>query len=209
MDADDRAAQLYTLEYQTAAVRYENVYRSMWTIFSYLAAVAAGLLTFGSNRIEPHALMCIAATPLLFWFWTTYLPLDRYGNETLIRLGELEELLSQRFEVKLNHFRRSAHPLSLIGGIVSAFAQPYGTTDPPPNAGFWHRLWTTWNGLWGQIHRARFAILTFFIALHLLFSCQAYLFAKSAQPLFRQLPAATAPLDVDFRHCFADHAVEA
>jgi hypothetical protein len=43
-DHDERAAQLYTLEYQKAAERYENVYRSIWTIVSYVAAVAAGLL---------------------------------------------------------------------------------------------------------------------------------------------------------------------
>jgi hypothetical protein len=57
MDADDRAVQLYTLEYQKAADRYENIYRSMWTIFSYLTAIAAGLLAFGSDTIEPYALV--------------------------------------------------------------------------------------------------------------------------------------------------------
>ncbi len=35
MEAEERDVQLYTLEYQKAAERYENIYRSMWTIFSY------------------------------------------------------------------------------------------------------------------------------------------------------------------------------
>jgi hypothetical protein len=53
MNADDRVMRLYTLEYEKAAERYENIYRSIWTIFSYLTAVAAGFLAFGSERIEP------------------------------------------------------------------------------------------------------------------------------------------------------------
>ena len=104
MDADETHLKLYTLEYQKAAERYENIYRSMWTIFYYLTAVAAGILAFGSERIEPHALLCFAAAPLLFWFWTTYLPLDRYGNGTANRLRELESLLNARFQTELKHF---------------------------------------------------------------------------------------------------------
>src|SRR2546425_8100500 len=120
MGADDHAPQLYTLEYQKAAERYENIYRSIWTIFSYLTAVAAGILTFGSDRIERHALICLAAIPLLFWFWTTYLPLDRYGNGTAKRLRDLESLLNKRFQTELNHFSDFWHPLSVICGIVKA-----------------------------------------------------------------------------------------
>lgn len=192
MDADDRIAQLYTLEYQEAAERYENVYRSIWTIFSYLAAVAAGLLTFGSSRIEPHALVCIAAAPLLFWFWTTYLPLDRYGNQTVMRLSELEELLNERFQTKLNHFSRYAHPLSIVASIVRAFANPYYPSQRPLNAGKRQQAAATLRALWGQIHRARFAIVVFFIALHFVVWCEAILFYRSGQPILRQPPAVTA-----------------
>lgn len=186
MDADDRAVQLYTLEYQKAAERYENVYRSIWTIFSYLTAVAAGLLAFGSDRIEPHALVCIAASPLLFWFWTTYLPLDRYGNQTVMRLNDLEKLLNDRFGTHLNHFSRYAHPLSIIGSIVTAFANPYERIQRPPNAGKSQRIFGTLKALWHQIHRARFSIVVFFIALHLVTLYEANVFCKSGQPLFRK-----------------------
>lgn len=185
MDADDRSVQLYTLEYQKAAERYENIYRSMWTIFSYLAAVAAGLLTFGSNRIEQHALVCIAALPLLFWFWTTYLPLDRYGNQTVMRLGELEKILNKQFKTELSHFSRYAHPLSIIGSIRRVFKDPYHQSRRPSDAGKLHRAGTILKALWGQIHRARFAIVTFLIVVHWVVWSQASLFYKSGQPLFR------------------------
>lgn len=194
-DADERAAQFYTLEYQKAAERFDNVYRSIWTIFSYLAAVAAGLLTFGSDRIEPHALVCIAASPLLFWFWTTYLPLDRYGNKTGCRLGDLEKLLNDRYQIHLNHFRDFAHPLSVIGGIVTALVNPYKGVQRPAKAGGRHRVLAIMTALWGQIHRARFTIATFFILLHLLFVYEASAFRKlhgSGHPLFLERPVAAS-----------------
>ncbi len=177
VDRDALEVQLYSLEYQKAAERYENIYKSIWTIFSYLAAIAAGLLTFGSDRIEPHALASIAAIPLLFWFWTTYLPLDRYGNNTVLRrLHELEELLNKRFDVKLSHFSGFAHSLSVIGGIWTALRQLAGATGPKQAHG--GRIGEAFRAVWGQMHRARFAIIAFFIALHLLFIYEAKTFWK-------------------------------
>jgi hypothetical protein len=140
MDADDRAVQLYTLEYQKAAERYDNIYRSIWTIFSYLTAVAAGFLAFGADRIEHHALICIASIPLLFWFWTTYLPLDRYGNEVINRLGEIECVLNRDFQVNLNHFKPVAHKeLSVFKGLGRAFkaGKPRDAWEQVRRARFW------------------------------------------------------------------------
>jgi hypothetical protein len=175
MDADERDMQLYILEYQKAAERYENIYRSIWTIFSYLTAVTAGFLAFGSDRIEPHALVAIAAIPLLFWFWTTYLPLDRYGNGTAKRLRDLERLLNDRFKTKLNHFSGFWHPPSVICGIVKAIK------TRPARALIC--------ALWDQVRRARFAIWLFFILLHVVFLCGLWKWHKSCQPLFREKPA--------------------
>jgi hypothetical protein len=194
-DADERAAQLYTVEYQKAAERYENVYRSIWTIFSYLAAVAAGLLTFGSDRIEPHALVCIAASPLLFWFWTTYLPLDRYGNETVSRLKKLEELLNDRFHIHLNHFRGFGHPLSVVAGIATALVSLFKALGMESGRSR-HHVRAALTALWNQVHRARFAIVAFFITLHILVFWQANVFRKlhaAGQPLFRKV-AVTTPV---------------
>ena len=173
MDADERAVQLYTLEYQKAAERYDNIYRSMWTIFSYLTAVAAGILAFGADkRIEWHALICIAAIPLLFWFWTTYMPLDRYGNKVLNRLGQIERLLNSNFHTTLNHFNPAADKeLSVRKPLWRALKAKKG-----------------WD-LWEQVHRARFAICFIFILLHILVIWGVRGFRNSGQPLFQEKPA--------------------
>ncbi len=190
MDADDRAVQLYTLEYEKAADRYDNIYRSMWTIFSYLTAVAAGLLAFGSDKIEPHALVSIAAIPLLFWFWTTYLPLDRYGNGAAKRLREIEGLLNASFNTQLNHFTSFAHELSVVAGMARAIIKLYQHLPRPQQAGIGHRVFATLAALWDEIRRARSAIFVIFTFLHFLVYCEAKVFRNSGQPLFREKPAA-------------------
>jgi hypothetical protein len=207
MDDDERAMQLYTLEYQKAAERYENIYRSIWTIFSYLAVLAAGFLTFGASRIDKHASIFIAMSPLLFWFWTTYLPLDRYGNRALGRLAELEPFLNSRFKTALKHFTQAAHPpLSLVAGIVRAVFNPDPYSPNPLQPGWpriftklwahWerapkscHRAFATLRALWHQFRRARFANWVLFIGLHLLVVYEGYAFYKSGQPLFLAKPA--------------------
>jgi len=171
VDADERAVQLYTLEYQKAAERYDNIYRSIWTIFSYMTAVAAGFLAFGKDKIDPDVLICIAAGPLLFWFWTTYLPLDRYGNEVIRRLGEIELILNRDFQVQLKHFG------------------PYH--DKP--LGVFEGLWTA-SGLkkkLGQLKRARFAICVVFILLNVLFICEATGLRHYGQRFFSAKPPVT------------------
>jgi hypothetical protein len=194
MDQDALALQLYTLEYQKAADRYENIYRSIWTIFSYLAATAAGLLTFGSDRIEPHALVCVAASPLIFWFWTTSLPLDRYGNDTVLRrLHDLEDLLNDRFHVHLRHFSGFAHPLSVFGGIGAALSSLFKALRSKRTRNS-HHVSGALMALWDQIHRARFAIVGFFIVLHVLVFYEANMFRKvhaSGQSIFLRPPAVT------------------
>lgn len=41
---------LFKLEYEQAAERYENIYKAIWQIFSYMGILAAGILTFGSRN---------------------------------------------------------------------------------------------------------------------------------------------------------------
>jgi hypothetical protein len=164
MDDKERAMELYKLEYEKAAERYDNIYRSIWTIFSYLTAVAAGFLAFGKDKIEPHALICMAASPLLFWFWTTYMPLDRYGNEVIKRLGEIECTLNADFQVNLNHFKPYAEKeLS----VVKALLELKRGSHP-----------------FEQVRRARFAIGVIFIALHCVFISELIGFCHSGQRLF-------------------------
>ena len=103
----DHSLELNKLEYEIGATRYENIYQAMWRIFQYLILLAGGLLTFGQQVIQDHNLLAIVASiPLHFWFWSTFLPMDRYGNWTAERLGHLEkEVFEKEYGAKLNHFR--------------------------------------------------------------------------------------------------------
>ena len=101
---EDKKFQLYKLEYELAANRYENIYQATWRIFSYLTVVAGGILTFGSNNFNPYLLGCLASVPLLFWFWSTFLPLDTYGGWTNKRLRKIEKTLNENYSTELDHF---------------------------------------------------------------------------------------------------------
>lgn len=213
MDADEAVLQLYKIEYEKAAERYDNIYRSIWTIFSYLTAVTAGLLAFGSERIEPHALICMAGIPLLFWFWTTYLPLDRYGNATLNRLSEIEDILNKGFKTKLEHFAGAKHgvnELSIFKNVVRALFNPNPYLHKPLEGGwpkFATTLWAKWGqsprcqrvfrtfrDWWHQFYRARFAICLIFILFHFLVVHEARAFRDSGKPLFLEKTAAATPV---------------
>jgi hypothetical protein len=167
VDNDERAVQLYTLEYQKAAERYDNIYRSIWTIFSYMTVVAGGFLAFGADRIEPHALICIASIPLLFWLLTTYLPLDRYGTQVIKRLGQIECILSRDYHVELDHFKRYANKeLSVCKGLWRALRARNRQC------------------VWDQVRRARFAIGLIFVILIVLVVFSYVGFRHSGEKLF-------------------------
>jgi hypothetical protein len=167
VDNDDRAVQLYTLEYQKAAERYDNIYRSIWTIFSYMTAVAGAFLAFGAERIEHHALICIASIPLFFWLLTTYLPLDRYGTQVINRLGQIEGTLNKNYHVEMNHF---------------------GQFTPKGPTVFWEFLkwWKSkkYSCAFKQLRRARFAIGVLFGILTVLVLYEYVGFRHSGQELF-------------------------
>lgn len=173
MDVVDRTLELYKMEYEKAAERYDNIYRSIWTIFSYMTAVAAGVLAYGADKVQQDGLVCIAAIPLLFWFVTTYLPLDRYGTETLKRLGQIEITLNGSFGTTLNHFKPSTDKdLSVFKGLWKDHSA---------------------KGIWKQIHRARCSICAIFVFLLVLVIWEWHLFSKSGQRLFLERPTATTP----------------
>ncbi len=148
----DPAFELSKIEYEKAAERYQNIYQSMWTIFSYMSAVSAALLAFGAQRIEPRALAWVAPVPLIFWFWTTYLPLDRYGNRTLQRLREIEKQLNAAHPgANMQHFTSFARDHhSILVSLSRAIRK-----DPKK-----------WRAVRKQLLRARFAIWVWFVVLH-------------------------------------------
>src|SRR5712692_8172517 len=100
----DPALELYKLEYERCAIRYEDIYKAIWTNFSYLAVVAGAILTFGGDRFQPEVSALLACLPLFFWWLATFEPLNRYGDRAATRLKEIEETVNGRYHTTLNHY---------------------------------------------------------------------------------------------------------
>jgi hypothetical protein len=99
------ALEAYKLEYQLAASRYENIYEALWQIFSYLSAVTGALLAFGGDRFQSNFLWVLASLPLLFWYLSTYLPLNHYGDLCLTRLVGIEKDINDLSTSNLRHYK--------------------------------------------------------------------------------------------------------
>jgi hypothetical protein len=94
MDREERTADLYKLEYEVAARRYEDIYRAIWQIFSYTAVLAGAILTFGREGMGLELSAAVACIPLLLWYWGVFEPLNKYGDGTIKRLRRVEQLLT-------------------------------------------------------------------------------------------------------------------
>lgn len=94
-ESNQVAIDLYKMEYERAAQRYDDLYKAAWTNFSYLALVSGAILTFGSNRFMPELSVFFATLPLLFWWRASFEPLNRYGDQVIDRLKSIEEILSK------------------------------------------------------------------------------------------------------------------
>jgi hypothetical protein len=90
----DTILELYKLEYTTGVKRHDDIYKSMWTNFSYMAILAGGILTFGKGVLPIDFIGAIACVPLIYWFWSSFLPLDRYGNQVSETMEELEKFIN-------------------------------------------------------------------------------------------------------------------
>lgn len=97
--------ELYKLEYERAAIRYEDVYKAVWQIFSYMTAISGAFLAFGGARFQQNLFWFLASAPLVYWFWGTYVPLDRYGKGVGTRLAEIEKRLNEDYNVALAQYR--------------------------------------------------------------------------------------------------------
>lgn len=98
------ALEAYKLEYQLASSRYENIYKAIWQIFSYLSAVTGALLTFGGDHFQQNLLWVLVSLPLLFWYFSTFRPMNRYGDLCLGRLVEIEAGLNKLSGSDLKHY---------------------------------------------------------------------------------------------------------
>jgi hypothetical protein len=141
---EGHALELYKLEYERCATRYEDIYKAMWTNFSYLAVVAGAILTFGGTRLNPELTALISCLPLVFWFWATFLPLDRYGNKAALRLKAIEAIVNNKFNLKNDPNEFGDVGLDHYSGFYNL----------RHNAPF--------------ILRTKFVVIVFFFALHML-----------------------------------------
>jgi hypothetical protein len=88
------AIDVYKMEYETCAKRYNDLYSAAWTNFSYMALFAGGILTFGGTRFVTSLTAFLSCLPLLFWWIATFEPLNRYGDDVQRDLGRTERALN-------------------------------------------------------------------------------------------------------------------
>jgi hypothetical protein len=93
-DSYKEAIDIYKMEYERCAQRYNDLYNAAWTNFSYMALIAGGLLTFGGARFVTPLTAFLACLPLLFWWIATFEPLNRYGDKVQEELGAIERALT-------------------------------------------------------------------------------------------------------------------
>jgi hypothetical protein len=109
MNAEDKGRdlkfELYKLEYERAAIRYEDIYKAVWQIFSYMTAVSGALLAFGGDRFQENLFWFLASAPLVYWFLGTYIPLNTYGTNIGARLSAIEGQLNSDYGVSLSQYR--------------------------------------------------------------------------------------------------------
>ena len=94
----DTTIELYALEYEKGAERYENIYKAVWANFSYLTVVSGGIYAFGSRLFSWEMTAVLAVIPLVFWWLAIFEPMNRYGDEVAGRLSEVEKILNSRYE---------------------------------------------------------------------------------------------------------------
>ena len=139
--------EFYKVEYERGAQRFNDIYVAIWTNFSYMALVAGGIVTFGSNILrnissvnlmsastvnpiahtfdstaDPWSLeipALIAMIPLFFWYMATFIPLNEYGDQALERLQTLEKLINCDFDLHLGHYNSIKHPHERHGVLRS------------------------------------------------------------------------------------------
>lgn len=99
--SDDNTIDLYKLEYETAAERYENIYKAVWANFSYLTVVSGGIYAFGSRLFSWEWTTVMAVLPLVFWWLAIFEPMNRYGYDVETRLSDIERILNAAYEGEL------------------------------------------------------------------------------------------------------------
>lgn len=82
--------ELCKMEYEKCTLRYEDIYKAIWTQFNYYAVIAGAILTFGKDTLGLLPSGLLASLTLIFWYWATFAPMNRYGDDVAARLTEIE-----------------------------------------------------------------------------------------------------------------------
>jgi len=87
---------LLKMEYEKCVETYQDIYHSIWKIFSYYSAITAAFLISSREffpSFELPLLVLIGSFPLCFWWVGIYSPMNRYGEGKINRLIEIEKEL--------------------------------------------------------------------------------------------------------------------
>lgn len=102
--------------YKVCAERHENITKSVWVQFNYLAIGVGALVAFARERFLAEVLILLVSLPLLFWFFGTFEPLNQYADQTVAALAEAEVMLNDSAkhqgaaEYPFTHYKRFQHP---------------------------------------------------------------------------------------------------
>jgi len=98
---------LYKLEYKQAGERYENIYKAIWQNLSYIAILSSAVFAFGES-LPIRAQVALPLAALNFWYFGIFVPLNRYGDEVLRRLEEIEGHLHELTGAEMGHYTKFA-----------------------------------------------------------------------------------------------------
>jgi hypothetical protein len=129
------------IEYQKAADRYDNIYKSYWSTFSYTGAISAAILAFGGNQFSVPFTIVLACFPPVFWYWASALPLDRYGDQAAERLKQLEALVRGLFGSATNV---GGQPTLLGPCMFTQFERRKDPNQRPADPPKWGSSWQEW-----------------------------------------------------------------
>lgn len=101
---------LYKMEYEQGAERYDNIYKALWTQFNYFVIGAGAILTFGKDAWGAELSGLLACLTIVFWYWTEFEPLNAYGDIVGTRLEEIEQVLTAaHFSTATNKQKEGLH----------------------------------------------------------------------------------------------------
>jgi hypothetical protein len=81
-------------EYDACSRRYNDIYSSVWRIFSYLAVAGGAVFGLGTNDLHLGLRVLFAGIPIGFWYFVSYRPLDLYACHVAERAAAIESQIN-------------------------------------------------------------------------------------------------------------------